>query len=143
MVKIRLTGAPEEVDNVTDLISMVLNVEYMSKDYPSRYSKVDKRVYIDATGKNLNQCVKDTIIQLSKVEDKTDYILTLYNNQEEKCISRISAGHAEGAVLTNVYACTEIFKREAIKTIKDYADGESVEAIVNEVFCVYQKNNIQ
>ena len=49
MVKIRIIGTPEEVDKATELLSMVLKVEYASKDYPSRYSKTDKRVYIDAS----------------------------------------------------------------------------------------------
>lgn len=59
MLKIRIIGTPEEVDKATELLSEILNVESISKDYPSRYSKTDKRVYIDAIVKDLNQCVRD------------------------------------------------------------------------------------
>ena len=55
MLKIRIIGTPEEVDKATELLPRILNVEFISKDYPSRYSKGDKRVYIDASVKINNK----------------------------------------------------------------------------------------
>lgn len=135
MLKIRIIGTPEEVDKATELLSVVLNVESISKDYPSRYSKVDKRVYIDARTKDLNQCVIDTISAISNVNNKTDYILSIYNNPAENSIGRISVGTAEGAVLTNIYSMTDQFKKESMETINDYATDETAEILVDRVVC--------
>ncbi|MCI9652798.1 MAG: hypothetical protein HFG91_00410 [Acholeplasmatales bacterium] len=130
-MKVRITGAPKEVQELAELLPAVMKVSSVSGEYPNRGSN-DVRVYVDGIIEK-NPFTQTMQHYAEFKEDKMAMMLVAVNSNGQVAEAAAATSNTAYLILMN-YFINEKFQQSIMENIKKFAEaaGINLDEVVEE-----------